>query len=99
MFGLTTNTGKVLSCISPYAPTDQDWIRLVRNRVGPFLQECFPRLARRTILLDGESIFHTDEAKAAMREWGIVALPNWPASSPDLNPEDMCYVFYGVTTV
>ena len=88
VFGLTTSTGKVLTCVSPLYPTDQDWIRLVKTRVGPFLKECFPRMRKKTILLDGEGIFHTPGAKAVMRDWGIKALPDWPANSPDLNPEE-----------
>ena len=31
---------------------------------------------------------HAHESKAAMKEWGLVALPRWPAYSPDLNPQE-----------
>ena len=31
---------------------------------------------------------HTGEAKAAMKEEGLRSLPDWPAESPDLNPQE-----------
>ena len=88
VFGVTTSTGQVLTCTVPSHPTAQDWIKVVDKRLGPFLNAAFPERTWKTILLDGESIFHTAEAKAMMRKWHVRALPNWPASSPDLNPEE-----------
>ena len=41
-----------------------------------------------TVLLDGEPLLHAPEAEAAMKEWGLSALPKWPAYSPDLNPQE-----------
>ena len=40
------------------------------------------------MLLDGESILHTAEAKIAMKEHGVRILPRWPSHSPDLNPQE-----------
>ena len=88
VFGITTSAGDELICHVPRHPIFEDWVKLVKKRVGPFLQSCFPNLKVRTILLDGENLFHTPEAKAAMRGWGIRALPGWPAHSPDLNPQE-----------
>ena len=31
---------------------------------------------------------HIDEAKVVMKGEGLRALPNWPAQSPDLNPQE-----------
>ena len=31
---------------------------------------------------------HTRESKAAMAEWGVQPLKDWPSSSPDLNPQE-----------
>ncbi len=31
---------------------------------------------------------HTDAARAALREQGICVLADWPAYSPDLNPQE-----------
>ena len=31
---------------------------------------------------------HTPDSKAAMAEWGVQPLTDWPAHSPDLNPEE-----------
>ena len=40
------------------------------------------------ILLDSEPLLHTDEATAALSEFGITAMPGWPKYSPDLNPQE-----------
>ena len=88
VFGLTTSTGLQLTCAVPLRFHAEDWVKLVRRRVGPFLQQAFPNRTWITILLDGEKVFHTDEAKVAMKEFGLHALPGWPANSPDLNPQE-----------
>ena len=31
---------------------------------------------------------HTDEACAALKRWNLRVLPDWPSSSPDLNPQE-----------
>ena len=72
----------------PQNPDSSDRVRLVERRVGPFMSDVFPERQQRTILLDGENLFHTEEAKAMMRKWGIRVLPDWPAHSPDLNPQE-----------
>ena len=41
-----------------------------------------------TLLLDGETIMSTKEAKEAMQVCGVRMLPGWPAHSPDLNPQE-----------
>ena len=88
VFGLTTSTGLQLTCAVPLRFHGEDWVKLVRRRVGPFLQQAFPNRTWITILLDGEKVFHTDEAKVAMKEFGLHAFPGWPAHSPDLNPQE-----------
>ena len=88
VFGLTTSTGAKLVAHVPARLTARSWIRFVHKRLGPFMQDTFPRRRRCTILLDGETLMHTDDARAAMRSWGLRALPHWPAHSPDLNPQE-----------
>ena len=88
VFGLTTTTGKVLVCRTRMHPDATDWIKLVHRRVGPFLKREFPDRKWKTIILDGETLFHTPDAVAAMKQWGIRPLPGWPANSPDLNPQE-----------
>ena len=92
VFGITTSKGQVLTCSVPSHPTAKDFIKLVDKRLGPFLKAAFPERTWKTILLDGESVFHTDEAKAMMRKWHLKALPSWPPHSPDLNPEEYCFL-------
>ena len=60
----------------------------MRRRVGPFLRQVFPRQNVRRVLLDGEKIMHTPDAKAVMREEGVATLRGWPSRSPDLNPQE-----------
>ena len=88
VFGLTTSTGEVLAIPTPLHPTASDWIKLVQEKIGAFMAAAFPKRASYVILLDGEKIMHTDEAKAAMQEVGIRPLPDWPSYSPDLNPQE-----------
>ena len=61
---------------------------LVRRYVGPFLRRAFPDRRRFRILIDGEPLLHTDEAKRAFAEFGIMAVPDRPKYSPDLNPKE-----------
>ena len=88
VFGLTTSTGQSLVVPCPLYPVAQDWIKMLRRQVGPFLRNSFPHLKARRMLLDGETILHTKDAKAAMREEGLAIVPRWPAHSPDLNPQE-----------
>ena len=39
------------------------------------------------ILIDGEKIMHTPEAKAALRDFGITTM-SWPKYSPDFDPQE-----------
>ena len=59
-----------------------------KDRERPFLAEAFPGRSSYTLLLDGESILHTPEAKKAMKDCGVRLLAPWPAHSPDLNPQE-----------
>lgn len=70
VFGITASDGSSMVCPSPLYPTSKDWVKLFRDRVVPFLQGVFPGRQRITVLLDGEKLMHTDEAKSAMRESG-----------------------------
>ena len=63
-------------------------MRLVRHRLGPILRDAFPQRKRITVLLDGEKLMHTKEGKAELKAFGCRALPGWPATSPDLNPQE-----------
>ena len=87
VFGRTTSNGLRLTVPSLLHPTSSDWVHILRTRVRPFLAEAFPGRRSFTLLLDGESIMHTDEAKDAMRECGVRLLSPWPAHSPDLTPQ------------
>ena len=86
VFGLTTSVGTQLICHVPSRLDSKGWVKILHRRVGPFMKEAFPNRSSCTILLDGETLLHTDVAKAAMREEGLRALPDWPSHSPDLNP-------------
>lgn len=88
VFGLTTSTGQSLSVPCPLHPQAKDWIKLVRGPVSAFLKACLPNKRICQVLLDGESILHTAEAKIAMKEHGVRILPRWPSHSPDLNPQE-----------
>ena len=61
---------------------------MMASKLAPALRRAFPGRENFTILLDNEGIFHTREAKATLASKGIHVLPNWPAHSPDLNPQE-----------
>ena len=88
VFGLTTSIGTSLVVPCPLHPKTEDWIKILRERVAPFLADAFPSKRSYTLLLDGESIMHTPEARKAMQDCGVRLLPSWPAHSPDLNPQE-----------
>ena len=88
VFGLTTSNGQSLIAHVPACLDAPKWIAFVRKRLGPFMKQAFPKRKRCTVLLDGETLMHTDEAVAVMRDWGLRALPHWPPHSPDLNPQE-----------
>lgn len=88
VFGMVTSNGKVLAVPCPTPMTAERFAELVRRKIKPFLKRAFPRKASFQILLDGEKIFRAPVAKAALRETSISVLPNWPAYSPDLNPQE-----------
>ena len=88
VFGLTTTTGLQHICHVPSRLDSKTWVKVLHRRVGPFMKRAFPNRSTCTILLDGETLLHTDEAKAAMKAEGLRVLPDWPAHSPDLNPQE-----------
>ena len=88
IFGLTTSSGKVLAVPCPTPMTGDKFAQMVRQKIKPFLKRAFPRKTSWQILLDGEKIFRSPVAKAALSETGVKVLPNWPAYSPDLNPQE-----------
>lgn len=88
IFGLTTSTGKVLAVPCPTPMTGEKFADLVRRKIKPFLKKVFPRKASWQILLDGEKIFRSPVAKAALAETSVKVFPNWPPYSPDLNPQE-----------
>ena len=89
VFGLTTSNGKILCFKVPPKPFSAViWAKFVKEKVGPFLKQAFPRKASYQVLLDGEPLLHAPEAKAAMTSCKITVLPHWPKYSPDLNPQE-----------
>ena len=91
VFGLTTSTGKQLCFEVPFGKGKYDGHKFaahVRKRIGPFLQRSFPNKTSFNILLDGEKVQHTPEAKRAFKEFGITTLKKWPANSPEFNPQE-----------
>ena len=88
VFGMTTTTGDKLSFLWPDGATAAFFASKVRSHVGPFLKKCFPTKSSFVVLLDGEGLLHAPPAKAAFADFGIKAFPGWPASSPDLNPQE-----------
>ena len=88
VLGFTTSTGKQLFVLCPQPWNSAAFARLVKQRVGPFFRKSFPGRSTIRILLDGEPLLHTDVAKAALSEFGLHALPDWPKYSPDLNPQE-----------
>lgn len=88
VFGMCTSNGKVLAIPVPSNLTGQLWAKQVKSHVAPFLKKSFPGKASYTILLDGEPLLHSDEAKAVYKKKHITIFPNWPKYSPDLNPQE-----------
>ena len=88
VFGLTLSTGKHFVWVAKDPFKGPDFAKLVRARIGPALREAFPDRPRCRLLIDGEKLMHTPEAKAALRDAGVQVLANWPAHSPDLNPQE-----------
>ena len=89
VFGITTSNGKVLAFHVPLKGWDAEkFAVLVKKKLGPFLKKSFPGKSSFTVLLDGEKVLHAPAAKTAFREFGISTLPGWPASSPELNPQE-----------
>jgi len=88
VLGFTTSTGKMLNLRCPSPWNSAMFAKLVRKRVGPFFQDAFPGHANIRVLMDREPLLHTDEAKAALAEFGIKAMEDWPKYSPDLNPQE-----------
>jgi len=88
VFGMTTSTGKSLCFSVPKGYTAELWAKDVKKRVGPFLKRSFPNRDSFLMLLDGEKRLHAPVAKAAFKTQGMKSLPRWPASSPDLNPQE-----------
>ena len=87
VFGLTTTTGLLLICHVPSRLDSASWVKVLHRRVGRFMKRAFPNRSTCAILLDGETLLHTDEARAAMKAEGLRVLPDRPAQSPDLNPQ------------
>ena len=89
VLGFTTSTGRKLFVLCPQDGWDSPaFARLIRRRVGPFFKAAFPDKERIRVLLDSEALLHAPPAKAAMAEFGIEVMPDWPKYSPDLNPQE-----------
>ena len=88
LFALTTSTGKIIASLV-YTPFNaKSWADMVRLKLGPFLKRAFPNHDEIVILLDGEKIFRAPEVKKVYADFNIKLLPNWPAHSPELNPQE-----------
>ena len=86
IFGLTTSTGKQICFEVPYGKGAYDGHKFaehVRKKIGPFLQRCYPGRDSFHLLLDGEKVQHTPEAKRVMRDFGMTTLKDWPARSQE----------------
>ncbi len=66
----------------------EDWARILKRKVIPFLRRQFPDRQQIRILLDGESILRAKENKKLMKDAGVVFLEHWVAHSPELNPQE-----------
>ena len=75
VFGITATTCRSMVCPSPLYPKSKDWIKIFCGQVAPSLQGEFPGRQRITVLLGGENVMHTAEAKAAMQRHGARLLP------------------------
>ena len=88
VLSFTNSAGDILA-VGVTEPWDSaEFARLVRSKVGPWLQESFPDLTRFRILIDGEKVMHAADAKVALGEFNIDTLRDWPKYSPDLNPQE-----------
>lgn len=88
LFGLTTSTGEKLAILIPSPFNKYVWAKLVEKKVGPFLRRAFPDHSNIVLLLDGEKVLRAPVVKKAYKEFNITLLPGWPASSPELNPQE-----------
>ena len=88
IFGLTTSNGKSLAVPCPMPMTGERFAELVTQKLKPFLKRTFPKRTSYQILLDGDKIFRSPVAKAALSAANIKVFPNWPAYSPELNPQE-----------
>ena len=88
IFGVTTSDGQIFVCPCPLYPTSDDFVKMVNNQLGPFLRQAFPDRRSYVLLLDGETLMHTHDAKAALKANRIRVFPSWPPHSPDLNPQE-----------
>ena len=88
LFGMTTSNGKIIAFEVPMRITAEIFATYVMRRLGPFLKRTFPSKQNFRVLFDGEKIQHAPPAKAALRHFKITALSDWPAHSPDLNPQE-----------
>ena len=82
ILGFTAANGAQLFVRCPSPWNSGAFAKLVRKRVGPFFQRAFPHRRSFRILLDSEPLLHTDEATAALSEFGITAMSGWPKYSP-----------------
>lgn len=87
-FGMTLSSGKHFAWVVNDPFKGADFTKLVRARVGLALREAFPDRPRIRLLLDGEMLMHTPAEKAALRDADVQLSANWPANSPDLNPQE-----------
>ena len=88
VFGVTLSSGQQATWVLKQPFTGDDFAELVRKKLGPFMAAAFPDHSKRMLLLGGEKLSHTENAKAALQEAGIRVLPDWPPYSLDLNPQE-----------
>ena len=88
VFGFTASNGRKLCFIVKKPWTSDDWAKMIKAKVAPWLKRTFPRKTSFKVLLDGEKLLHAPPAQTAMTEVGLSCLPKWPGYSPDLNPQE-----------
>ena len=88
VFGLTTSSGKVLSLAMPKTLKKEDWAKILKAKVIPFLRRQFPDRRQIRVLLDGEKIMRAKENTKLMKDAGVIFLEDWVAHSPELNPQE-----------
>ena len=88
LLGFTCSNGTTWSCVCPTPWNNEKFATIIRDHFGPWLHRQFPGRRQYRVLLDGEKLLHAPAPTRAFEEMRMVCLSNWPARSPDLNPQE-----------